>query len=106
MSNYVTIELFRSGDDWFVEKQENSESILEVFYLENGIWRQECVPPLYDEDVELTETCRLFMDDYEEYKRFMSMKRIDNGEKLLDMLNNKLRIDCGCVCNIMGEIIN
>ena len=101
MSNYVTIELFRSGDDWFVDKQENSESILEVFYLNNGVWRQDCVPPLAQDDEELTEKL-----SYEQYKRFMSIKRIDNGEKLLDMLNDKLRIDCGCVCNIMGEIIN
>ena len=101
MSNYVTIELFRSGDDWFIEKQENSEPILEVFYLNNGIWRQECLPPLEQYDVELTDK----LSD-EDYKRFASIKWIDNGEKLLDMLNNKLRIDCGCVCNIMGEIIN
>jgi len=95
MSNYVILKLYNKDNSTFVENFEGSTSIMEVFYLENEEWTQECMPPLIDPENMTPEeevANKTFANDFEQYKHLSSIKHLDNGTQLLQILNDTTKL--------------
>ena len=121
MSNYVILKLYNKDNSTFVEKVEGSTSITEVFYLENEEWTQECMPPLIDPENMTPEeevANKTFANDFEQYKQLSSIKHLDDGMRLLQILNDTSKLqqmndgvkECDVeqgviIINTVGEII-
>ena len=121
MSNYVILKLYNKDNSTFVENCEGSTSITEVFYLENDRWTQECMPPLADPENMTPEEevlDKTFANDFEQYKQLSSIKHLDNGTQLLQILNDTSKLqqmndgvkECDVeqgvvIVNTVGEVI-
>ena len=97
MSNYVILKLYNKDNSTFVENFEGSTSIMIIFCLENERWTQECMPPLADtENMTMTPEeevlDKTFANDFEQYKQLVSIKHLDNGIQLLQILNDTTKL--------------
>jgi hypothetical protein len=68
-----------------------------IFCLENERWTQECMPPLADpENMTMTPEeevlDKTFANDFEQYKQLVSIKHLDNGIQLLQILNDTTKL--------------
>ena len=95
MSNYVILKLYNKDNSTFVENFEGSTSIMIIFCLENERWTQECMPPLADPENMTPEEevlDKTFANDFEQYKQLVSIKHLDNGIQLLQILNDTTKL--------------
>ena len=115
MSKFVAIELYSKEGSHFVDKCEETTSSVEIFYLEDGVWTQDCVPPLVDDDPSLTIAGKY---DSKQRAQAIAIKHMDNENRqlLLTRLNEisqlqqihdkVIEIEEGDVLvNAVGEII-
>jgi hypothetical protein len=87
MSKFVAIELYSKEGNHFVENCEEATSYVEMFYLEDGVWTQDCIPSLVDND---------YTDSYDrqQHKEAIAIKHMDNENRqlLLTRLNEISRL--------------
>lgn len=111
MSKIVAIELYSKNGSHFVENCEDSTATVEIFCLEDGVWIQDCVPPLVDNDYYGNY-------DHQQQMELIAIKHMDNENRqiLLTRLNEISRLqqlhdkvieieEGDVVVNALGEII-
>jgi hypothetical protein len=87
MSKIVAIELYSKDGTHFVDNRDGAMSSVEIFCLEDGVWTQDCIPPLVDND---------YTDSYDRQQQMetIAIKHMDNENRqlLLTRLNEISRL--------------
>lgn len=89
MSKIVAIELYSKDGSHFVDNRDGAKSSVEIFCLEDGVWTQDCIPPLVDNDY--TDPCQY---DHKQQMETIAIKHMDNDNRqlLLTRLNEISRL--------------
>ena len=110
MSKFVAIKLYSKEGSHFVDNREGAMSSVEIFCLDGGVWTQDCIPPLVDNDYteydhrQQTETIAIKHMDNE--NRQLLLTRLNEISRLQQLHDKVIEIEEGDVLvNAVGEII-
>jgi hypothetical protein len=111
MSKIVAIELYSKDGSHFVENFEDSTATVEIFCLEDGVWIQDCMPPLvdndytgnYDHNQQMEMIAIMYMDNE---NRNALLTRLNEISRLQQLHDKAIDIEQGdVIINTLGEII-